>query len=404
MARSIPMRTPLLLGLLQLSGLSLTAQSGLAVGIRDVAWPNTTGQGSGMLTARVHYPATTAGTNAPVLPAPGGWPVVVFLHGFAIQGSAYAALGNAWASRGMVVVLSNTAQFDNVGQEQDGRALYPAVVAANATAGGPFAGAFAVGRLALAGHSMGGGNVANVLAANPGYRCGVAFAPVLPRGANAIAVTTPLAIVVGTGDTIVPPATQAQPFYQAATATTGLRLLYLLNGDCTHTNVAGLFLTGGAGNQVFERAAGVGLGFVRHFLAVDPTGLEGALGDAARQEPRLVSSSQQAERPQVWTWPALQVGVTARLSVAAEPGPGGVLAAPALAPATPTPFGDLLLTGAEAFVAVVGVADAGRRIDGGVAVPNDPVFAGLTLALQAFGAAVGRPLALGNAVAVTVAP
>ncbi|MBK8097346.1 MAG: hypothetical protein IPK26_09570 [Planctomycetes bacterium] len=330
--------------------------------------------------------------------------MVVFLHGFAIQGSAYSALGNAWASRGMVVVLSNTAQFDNVGQEHDGRALHGAVLAANATVGGPFAGAFDVGRMALAGHSMGGGNVANVLANNPGYRCGLAFAPVLPRGSNAGAVTTPLAIVVGAGDTITPAATQAQPFYQAATATTGLRMLYLLDNDCTHTNVAGLFLGGGVGTQVFERATGVGLGFLRHFLAVDITGLEGALGDDARQEPRRVGTSLLVEQPQVWTWPAMQVGATARLSVASEPGLGGIVAAPTLAPPTPTPFGELLVDRAAAFVAVIGIADSARRIDGGVTVPNDPVFAGMTLALQAFGAALGRPLALGSAVVATVSP
>ena len=60
----------------------LLAQTPYAVGTRDIALANTTGQGSSSLTARVHFPAATAGSNVPVLPQQGGWPVVVFLHGF----------------------------------------------------------------------------------------------------------------------------------------------------------------------------------------------------------------------------------------------------------------------------------------------------------------------------------
>ena len=43
---------------------SLAAQAPYAVGTRDVAWANTTGSGAASLTARVLYPAASAGTNA----------------------------------------------------------------------------------------------------------------------------------------------------------------------------------------------------------------------------------------------------------------------------------------------------------------------------------------------------
>jgi hypothetical protein len=141
----------LLCGLLAVA--PVVAQAPYAVGARDVAWANTTGAGAGSLTARVLYPATSAGTNTPLLPQAGGWPVAVFLHGFAITGTSYVPLGTQWAQQGFVVVLSNTSQFDNVGQENDGRALFPAVVAANA-AGGPFQNGLDTTRVVLAGNRI----------------------------------------------------------------------------------------------------------------------------------------------------------------------------------------------------------------------------------------------------------
>ncbi len=379
-----------------LSTAALAAQSPFAVGTRDVAWPNTTGQGAASLTARVHYPATAAGANAPVLPRAGGWPVVVFLHGFATIGSNYGALGNAWAARGFVAVLGNTSQFDNVGQERDGRALFPAVVAANGT--GPFAGMFDVQRIALAGYSMGGGNVGNVLANNPGYRCGFAIAPVAPRGNNGALVTVPVAIVAGEGDTIAPWQTYAQPFYASLTTYAGLKQLYLLDGSATHTNMAGLFVSGGTGAEVFSRVERVGAGFLAHFLDTSTTALEQGVGPTALAEPRLTAALLEVATPQVWLAAPLSLGATTRLSVAAEPGLGGVLAAFSSAGPVPTPIGDLRLDPATAFVAVLGVAGAARRIDGQATVPNDPAFLGLRIAMQAVGIGRGSTLTLGNAI------
>lgn len=381
---------------------SVPVSAQFAVGTRDVGWPNTTGQGATTLTARVHYPATTAGSNAPIQPRVGGWPVITFLHGFASPGTLYGSLGDAWAARGFVVVVSTTSTFDNVGQERDGRALYPAVVAANAA--GPFVGAFDVGRIALAGHSMGGGNVGNVLSANPGYRCGFAIAPVEPRVGNAALVTAPLAIVAGQGDTIAPAATYAVPYYQSLGAVDGIRSLYLLNGDATHTNLAGLFVSGGAGAQVFARVVDVGEAFFAHWLSLSPTALERCLGPAARAEPRLASLDVAVTSPQLWLAASATVGTSVRASVAAEPGLAGVAAAFSLGGPTPTPFGDFRLDGGSAFVALVGLAGVERRYDGSVAVPNDPAFVGLVLALQAFGTTAGGALRFGNAVVVTVGP
>lgn len=393
----------LLCGLLAVA--PLTAQSPFAVGTRDVAWPNTTGSGAASLTARVLYPATSAATNAPLLPQAGGWPVVVFLHGFAITGTSYVPLGTQWAQQGFVVVLSNTSQFDNVGQENDGRALFPAVVAANATAGGPFQAGLDTTRVVLAGHSMGGGNVANVLRNNPGYRCGYAIAPVTPRDNNGALVTTPLGIVAGLGDTITPPATNATPYYNSVTNFADLKFYYLLNGDASHTNLAGLFVTSTAGTAVQNRVAAQGLGLFRHVLGLAPNGLDDAVGPPALADARLVSLQQQFARAVPWTSAGLRLGTTVRVSAGMEPGFGGLAAAgaPLIAP-LPTPFGDLRLDPALAILFVTGIADANRRLDGAIAVPNTPALVGAVVALQAFGPARNAPLLLGGAIALAVAP
>ncbi|MFO1050589.1 MAG: hypothetical protein U1F36_00075 [Planctomycetota bacterium] len=372
-----------------------------AVGVRDVAWSNSTGSGSASLTARVHYPATLAGPTTPILPRTGGWPVVVFLHGFAAVGSLYGSLGDALASEGYVTVMSNTAQFDNVGQEHDGRALFSAVVAANGAAAGPFAHALDVTRIGLAGHSMGGGNTANVLAANPGYRCGFTFAPTTARGSNARLVTVPFGIVVGTGDSTAPWQTYAQPLFTGLTAFTGLKQLLLLNGDCNHTNVAGLFVTGGSGAEVFARARDTALGFFARYLRDEAGGLEDVVGGSVRAEPRLVSLFVSIETSEVWPAAAIRSGAQTRISVAAEPGPCGVLAAAAFG-SLPTPFGELRLDPGSLFVAFTGSASAERRFDATLSLPADPSLIGARLPVQAFGATRAASSALGSATELVV--
>jgi pimeloyl-ACP methyl ester carboxylesterase len=385
---------------------ALPAQGPYAVGVRDVSLPNPTGQGSASIACRVHHPAASPGTNVPVLAQPGGWPVVVFLHGFAAVGNNYALLGDALAAAGYVAVMHNTMQFDNQGQEYDGRALYPALVAANQTPGGPFVGSLDMTRAGLCGHSMGGGNVGNVLARNPGYRCGIALAPVTPRGTNAALVQVPMAIVVGTGDTIAPLATYSQPYYDALTGWRELKALYVLNNECNHTNLTGFALFGtAASSPVFERAKSVALGMLLAWLSGNSSGLEAVVGLAARAEPRLVSLAHRWQRPAIWPAGILRPGAATRVSIGSEVGPCGGLAAATFAAAPlPTVFGDLLLDAATAFVAFSGAAGPEYRFDGSVAVPNTPAMLGLNVPLQAYGTVPGGTLALGSTALLHVVP
>lgn len=395
-----------LLASLLLLAAPLAAQT-FAVGIRDVSLPNTTGQGSGNLTARVHYPAVAAGTNAAVLPRAGGWPVVVYLHGFAATGNNYAPVGNALAANGFVAVMSNTMQFDNQGQEYDGRALYSALVAANATTGGPFVGALDMGNCGLLGHSMGGGNVGNVLAINPGYRAGFCMAPVPPRGSNAANIRVPLGIVAGQGDAITPVATNAQPYYAGLTNYAACKCYYLMNGDCTHLNVCAFSLITATDNAVFARSMAITIGWFDRWLRNGPLGLDAVFGPTPRGDARLISATQQFVAPQAFASGLFGVGQTTRLSVAAEAGFAGVGFATSLAPASPTPFGDLLLDASSATLqwsGFTGTGAATQRLDVSVAVPVDPVFSGFPFAVQALGLDRSGALRLGNALAFTIAP
>jgi hypothetical protein len=386
--------------LLSFGGIS--AQAPHAVGTTTVAWPNTTGLGSPLLDATVCYPAVTAGVDAPVLQQSSGWPVVVFLHGYSFLGQDYGWLGETWASQGFVVVLSNTAQYDWICQGQDGRALYFAAMAENARPGSPFEGTFDVSRLALAGHSMGGGMTGSVLANNPGYRCGLALAPASPGSAVAALVTAPFGIVVGTGDWVTPWGWYSMPYYQAISSRDGLKFLYLLNGECDHMNIAGLSRY--PSRAVFDRVADVGVGFLNHFLDLGTGGLERAVGPEAQAESRFLMLSQEIATPQIWAAHPLQIGMGTRLSVAAEEGPGGIIAASALGPACSTPIGTLGLDATTAFILATGRARAERRIDVNVSVPNLVPMIGLSVALQAFGATSSQQLQLGSTIVLTVKP
>lgn len=383
-----------------LSG-SASAQAHL-VGRQDVVWANTTWHGTRELAARVCYPAPTSGFQVPVLPRAGGWPVIVFLHGFAHLGRDYHAIGDAWASAGFIVVQLDTAQWSFLTLWDDGIAMFGALAAATAAPGTRFSGAFDMQRVGLAGHSMGGGTAGLVLASNPGYRCGFVLAPVFPGIVPSGMVAVPFGAVAGTGDAITPVGTHAEPFYAAVASEQGFKFLYTMDLDCDHMNVAGLAT--GASPAVFERVADVGTNFFRLFLLDDANAVERCIGPAALAEPRLVELAQQIVEPRVWAPRPLRIGRRARVSLAAEEGLGGILVASSTAAPIATSIGTLLLDPASGFMWTIAPLERPRRIDAVVEVPNDPLLIGLTVAFQAIGPTPSDPLLLGTAVQYVVTP
>lgn len=370
------------------------------VGWRTVAWTNT-GAGSPVLDATVFYPAVTAGASMAVKPQTGGWPVIVFLHGFGLLGSDYATLAQAWAETGFVVVLSDTAQWNYIGQAEDGHALHAAVVAANSEPGGPFLNRLDLTRTALAGHSMGGANVGNVLIDNPGYRCGLALAPLLPPGAALAQIDVPFGMLVGTGDWLTPAATEAQPYYLGVTGHGSFKFLRIFDDSVDHMNFVGLTA---AAPELLGTTVACSLGFLRHCLHGDPHALDQVFGEVVVTDPETVSLLREVALPQLWLDAPLQIGTVGRVRIAVEAGGAALFAASSLIAPVPTPFGLLRIEPLSAFPVGFAFSDAFDRADVPVGVPADAGLIGLPVAFQAFGTVVGGEPILGSATLTSIEP
>ena len=379
-----------------------TAQATYPVGSSLMSWRDVPGASSTRLDAYVMYPATAAGVDQPVFPVSGGWPVVVFLHGFGLVGSDYHALGAKWAETGLVVVMLQSGQWNYHELRADALAAIPALQIANTTPGSALLGALDTSRIGLAGHSMGGGVAGLVLRREVGYRCGIALAPVSPGSNVPRAIGVPFGLVVGTGDLVTPWQAHAQPYYQALAATGGMKFLYLLDGTCDHMNIVGL--TGSLSGAVFTRTASVTAGFFGHLLRRDPFALEECVGPTAQAEPHLVSLAQSVVVPQQWGAESLRLGTVARISVGAEPGEAGIVAADYLSLPFPTLYGALLVNPATASIWTVGSVGQERRFDAWLDVPNQSSLVGMPVALQSFSSPVGQPITLGTAIQLQVVP
>lgn len=358
------------------------AQPPYPVGFRDFAFPNTTGRGSPILLCRVHYPAQRAGASAPILARRGGWPVVVFLHGFTALGWFYGTLAESLARQGYVVAAPNTAQFSFTTLVDDGAAMMTALRAANTKAGGFLRGALDLGRAAVGGHSMGGGAAIAVLTRHVGYRCGVGLAPI--HVAAASGVNTPVCILHGTGDRILPYRASGLALYRAIRSYRHVKVLHLLGKNCNHLNVAGLFLSGAKDQAVWSHVRDVTLGFLGRYLETAPSGLEAVLGPGARARPHLSQLHVEVADPELWNGGSNRLGATARFRVAAEPGAFGLFAAARRAP-TATPFGTLWLDPAGLAVAGSGAVTIERTAGVALPIPNDAKLIGARLWLQAAG-------------------
>lgn len=391
-------RFSFLLAAAALVAASVVAQAPLPVGTHDLAWVNPTAAGSATLFARIYYPATSAGFDTPPLPSPSGWPTVVFLHGYGQIGSDYGTLASAWTEQGFAVVALDTARFDFAMLRDDAIAAYDALQLANGAIGTLTDGLFDIDRTMVAGHSMGGGVTALVLATNPGYRAGLALAPFDPTqvvGPVAAAVSTPFGIVAGDGDVITPPALHAAPLYATLGVPKGVKFLYWLDASCGHLEVAGLQI--GTSNQAFLSALQVSSGFLAHSLHTRTDGLEQCLGPAALSDPQLLSLSQQYGLGEVWAARSLRIGATTRYSIGVEPGLAAAVIASGLIPPVATPLGQLLVDPFTAFVGALGITGSERRYDFDLPVPLDPQLVGLELAMQAFGTTATQPMWFGSA-------
>ncbi len=154
----------------------------------------------------VCYPATAAGSNAPV--AAGQFPVIVFGHGFGIAISEYDVWCDAYASKGYIIAFPTTEgsifPFPNHEQFSLDMSFLIDHLLGGST---PFPGSI-LGTSAIMGHSMGGGASWAAAASNPNITTMVTLAaaetnaPVSSIGA-APNITIPTLTLAGTSDCVV---------------------------------------------------------------------------------------------------------------------------------------------------------------------------------------------------------
>lgn len=351
-------------------------------GFTNLTLQNPTGQGSPSIPATVYYPANAPGHQSPLLPQPGGHPVLVFLHGLNVLGSGYGALGERFAQRGYVVVLGNTAQSSATQQLADGIATFAALGLANTQPGHFLQGALDMTRAGVAGHSMGGSTTIGCLAANPGYRAGFCFSPGITPAASQVQV--PLGICHGTGDQFLDWQTFGQSLYQNLTAVQDLKFFYVLNQDCTHGNVAGYSQATQLDRDVFDASSRVAIGFFDRYLRGEAKALEDAIGPSARAEPRLFQLDLEVRTPELWLFGTPSIGQQVSFRIAAQPGPTWLLWAAAESN-WPSPFGTVLLDPATLSVFTSGTIGADHLWTLPLVLPNDPGLVGLQFPFQGLG-------------------
>ena len=200
----------------KLVGLVLALQAVCAAGAQVGTWDWTlvdADRGGREIPVTAHYPAATSGAEA--TPLEGPFPTIVFGHGFVMAGSDYGSLIDAWVAEDFVVIAVNTEGGIAPDHEAFGLDL-AYVAAAAATELTPLVGALDE-RVAIGGHSMGGG--AAWLAAAGGQAdavFGLAPAETNPSAiAAAASVQIPALILSGSEDAVTPPAQHHIPIYDA---------------------------------------------------------------------------------------------------------------------------------------------------------------------------------------------
>jgi dienelactone hydrolase len=167
----------------------------------------------------IHYPTDTSqGTFGAVAVAPG----------FLGSSANYAWMGPRLASQGFVVFLINT---DNRLDQPPSRGAQLLAALDHLVTTSTVRSRIDPGRLAVAGHSMGGGGALTAAATRPGLQAAI---PLQPWHGDKTwpEVRVPTLIVGAEADTTAPVASHAEPFYESLPAT--IEKAYLELNDADH--------------------------------------------------------------------------------------------------------------------------------------------------------------------------
>ena len=217
--------------------------------------------------------------------SPGPHPAVVFAHGFVMAPDDYEGLAEALAQAGYAFISIGTEQGFAPSHEAFGQdlAFVAEEISGNAV-GGVLNGSFN-GRIAIGGHSMGGGASWLSAESNPPVDAFFVFAPAEtnPSAISAGAlIEVPALVVSGTGDAVTPPATQHEPIFEAAVNSPCRAFVSIPDGGhCGYADPGTLCDFGELGFQGLSHAEQLALSvsvvapWLDAFLRDDPSGLDG---------------------------------------------------------------------------------------------------------------------------------
>ena len=165
----------------------------------------------------VWYPAEESGAEA--IPLGGDFPVFIMAHGFLMSATDYEDLALLLVNSNYVFVALDTEQGLMPDHESFGLDLS---FVANQIVGGVSLGFLdesLSGRVAIGGHSMGGGASWLAAAQTSSIDAVVAMAPADTDPSAILAgenITIPVLVISGAADTVTPPETQHEPIYNSA--------------------------------------------------------------------------------------------------------------------------------------------------------------------------------------------
>ncbi|MEN2992972.1 MAG: hypothetical protein ABDH91_05410 [Bacteroidia bacterium] len=200
------------------------------------------GSGGGpgrQIQTEIYYPAVQAGDNTPI--QTGAFPVILIGHGFLMPWSAYQNLWEELVPAGYIVALPRTEGGFSPSHRDfalDLRLVGERLLAEGQNPFSPFYGRI-YPRLALMGHSMGGGCAILAAANFSGAHCvvGLAAANTNPSAIQAAAqVTLPTLIIAGSGDSVTPPRQHQLPIYNNLAATCKAYVSLTGGGHCYFAN------------------------------------------------------------------------------------------------------------------------------------------------------------------------
>uniref|UniRef100_UPI0035B6AC2C Leaf-branch compost cutinase n=1 Tax=Unknown prokaryotic organism TaxID=2725 RepID=UPI0035B6AC2C len=193
---------------------ALTADGPFSVATYTVSRLSVSGFGGGV----IYYPTGTSLTFGGIAMSPG----------YTADASSLAWLGRRLASHGFVVLVINTnSRFD--GPDSRASQLSAALNYLRTSSPSAVRARLDANRLAVAGHSMGGGGTLRIAEQNPSLKAAVPLTPW--HTDKTFNTSVPVLIVGAEADTVAPVSQYAIPFYQNLPSTTPKVYVELCNAS-----------------------------------------------------------------------------------------------------------------------------------------------------------------------------